>query len=113
MGSVSGSKTCPFWGLSHRLTLTLKLQSPSHTKDSANAIPNNGRRFAPETREPCLHPEKRFSEMERCKPTERTILVVDDEDCIREIVGFMLRRAGFRVVQASSATEALALLDSG
>lgn len=51
--------------------------------------------------------------MERGKPTERTILVVDDEDCIREIVGFMLRSAGFRVVQASSATEALTMLESG
>jgi DNA-binding NtrC family response regulator len=51
--------------------------------------------------------------VERGKPTERKILVVDDEDCIREIVGFMLRSAGFSIVQASSATEALTVLESG
>ncbi len=51
--------------------------------------------------------------MERSKVTERTILVVDDEDCIREIVACMLCSDGFRVVQASSATEALNILDSG
>jgi CheY-like chemotaxis protein len=38
---------------------------------------------------------------------------VDDEDCIREIVGFMLCSAGFRVVQASSGSEALNIVDSG
>jgi len=56
---------------------------------------------------------KAVRSVERGKPAEWTILVVDDEDCIWEIVGFMLRSAGFRVVQASSANEALTLLESG
>jgi putative nucleotidyltransferase with HDIG domain len=41
------------------------------------------------------------------------ILVVDDEETIREIVSSMLVSAQFRTAQASSGLEALALLDSG
>src|SRR5579885_1366963 len=45
-------------------------------------------------------------------PSER-ILVVDDEDSIREIVSSMLASANFECRQAASGLEALALLDSG
>jgi putative nucleotidyltransferase with HDIG domain len=45
-------------------------------------------------------------------PTER-ILVVDDEDSIREIVSSMLASANYQCRQAASGLEALALLDSG
>ncbi len=45
-------------------------------------------------------------------PLER-ILVVDDEETIREIVSSMLSSAQFESRQASSGMEALALLDSG
>src|SRR5215467_11928748 len=45
-------------------------------------------------------------------PTER-ILVVDDEETIREIVCSMLTSAKYECRQAGSGTEALALLDSG
>ena len=45
-------------------------------------------------------------------PLER-ILVVDDEDSIREIVTSMLSSANYQCRQAASALEALALLDSG
>ena len=41
------------------------------------------------------------------------ILVVDDEETIREIVSSMLNSAQFQTRQASSGVEALALLDSG
>lgn len=41
------------------------------------------------------------------------ILVVDDEEPIREIVSSMLRAAGHICTQASSGVEALAILDSG
>lgn len=41
------------------------------------------------------------------------ILVVDDEEPIREIVCSMLRTAGYQCLQARSGNEALALLDSG
>lgn len=41
------------------------------------------------------------------------ILVVDDEEPIREIVCSMLRTAGYQCSQAQSGNEALALLDSG
>src|SRR5512133_1865866 len=41
------------------------------------------------------------------------ILVVDDEEPIREIVCSMLRTAGYKCSQAHSGNEALALLDSG
>jgi response regulator RpfG family c-di-GMP phosphodiesterase len=44
--------------------------------------------------------------------TER-ILVVDDEEAIREIVSFMLVDAGYKCRQAGSGDEALAVLDSG
>ncbi len=45
-------------------------------------------------------------------PSER-ILVVDDEEAIREIVCSMLTSANFKAKQAGSGLEALALLDSG
>ncbi len=45
-------------------------------------------------------------------PAER-ILVVDDEDAIREIVCSMLIAANYKCSQASSGMKALALLDSG
>jgi putative nucleotidyltransferase with HDIG domain len=41
------------------------------------------------------------------------ILIVDDEDTIREIVSSMLHSAKFQTRQASSGVEALSLLDSG
>jgi putative nucleotidyltransferase with HDIG domain len=45
-------------------------------------------------------------------PAER-ILVVDDEDAIREIVSSMLAAANYKTRQASSGLKALALLDAG
>src|ERR1700752_2078706 len=45
-------------------------------------------------------------------PAER-ILVVDDEEAIREIVTSMLTSANYQCRQAASGLEALALLDSG
>src|SRR5712675_717185 len=41
------------------------------------------------------------------------ILVVDDEEAIREIVASMLSSAGYKCRQAASGLEAIALLDSG
>ena len=41
------------------------------------------------------------------------ILVVDDEETIREIVSSMLGGAHFQTRQASSGVEALAILESG
>src|ERR1700726_1267216 len=41
------------------------------------------------------------------------ILVVDDEEAIREIVSSMLTFAGYSCLQAASGMEALALLNSG
>ncbi|MGH9579939.1 MAG: response regulator, partial [Terriglobales bacterium] len=45
-------------------------------------------------------------------PAER-ILVVDDEESIREIVSSMLGSSGYQCRQAASGIEALAVLDSG
>ena len=45
-------------------------------------------------------------------PVER-ILVVDDEETIREIVSSMLTHANYKCRQAASGLEAIALLDSG
>src|SRR6202023_3119528 len=45
-------------------------------------------------------------------PVDR-ILVVDDEETIREIVSSMLTAAGYKCRQAASGMEALALLESG
>jgi putative nucleotidyltransferase with HDIG domain len=45
-------------------------------------------------------------------PAER-ILIVDDEEAIREILFSMLSAAGYRCHQAASGIEALAILDSG
>jgi cyclic di-GMP phosphodiesterase len=48
----------------------------------------------------------------RIMPAER-ILVVDDEEAIREIVCSMLTAANYKCAQASSGQKALAVLDSG
>jgi DNA-binding NtrC family response regulator len=45
-------------------------------------------------------------------PADR-ILIVDDEDSIREVVSSMLSSSGFVCTQAQSGREALALLQSG
>jgi len=45
-------------------------------------------------------------------PAER-ILVVDDEEAIREIVSSMLGSAGYTCTQAASGIEALGILNSG
>jgi putative nucleotidyltransferase with HDIG domain len=45
--------------------------------------------------------------------SDERILVVDDEETIREIVSSMLTNANYRCRQAASGMEALALLDSG
>src|SRR5476651_2687612 len=45
-------------------------------------------------------------------PVDR-ILVVDDEETIREIVSSMLTTAGYKCQQAASGMEALAVLESG
>jgi putative nucleotidyltransferase with HDIG domain len=45
--------------------------------------------------------------------TAERILIVDDEEAIREIVASMLSIAGYRCQQAASGVEALAVLESG
>jgi putative nucleotidyltransferase with HDIG domain len=49
----------------------------------------------------------------RVTPMPDRILVVDDEEPIREIVSSMLETAGYSCKQAASGTEALAVLTSG
>ena len=44
---------------------------------------------------------------------ESQILVVDDEEPIREVVSSMLNQAGYHARQAASGMEALELLDCG
>jgi len=39
-----------------------------------------------------------------------TILLVDDEDAVREIFGIILQRGGYRVLPASSGDQAMAVL---
>ncbi len=50
--------------------------------------------------------------LKKIMPVDR-ILVVDDEETIREIVSSMLTTAGYKCRQAGSGMEALALLESG
>jgi len=39
----------------------------------------------------------------------RTVLVIDDQDAVRRLIGRTLTRLGFRVLEANGGTEALAL----
>jgi cyclic di-GMP phosphodiesterase len=55
---------------------------------------------------------RRTKYLGKIMPDER-ILIVDDEEAIREIVHSMLTLAGYRCHQASSGTEALAIMESG
>jgi CheY-like chemotaxis protein len=41
------------------------------------------------------------------------VLVVDDEQAIRQIVRYILERAGYHVIEAGGGAEAIALLDAG
>jgi len=41
---------------------------------------------------------------------DRTVMVVDDSDDIRELICMQLRRMGYRVVEAANGEEALALV---
>lgn len=43
---------------------------------------------------------------------ERLVLLVDDNDSVRESLALLFRMAGFEVVEASSGKDALALLES-
>ncbi|MDY6944769.1 MAG: response regulator [Pseudomonadota bacterium] len=43
----------------------------------------------------------------------KRILVVDDSESLRQIVGIALRRAGYEIVEARNGQEALAQLDTG
>jgi DNA-binding response OmpR family regulator len=42
-----------------------------------------------------------------------TILLVDDDEGLRALVGIMLKRAGYNVQQAESGDDAVAMLESG
>jgi len=53
------------------------------------------------------------NEKEPSEPTGGRILVVDDEEAIREIISAMLSTAGYGCRTASDGLEALAVLDSG
>ena len=43
----------------------------------------------------------------------RKVLVVEDEESIREVIALNLRMAGYEVAEAGSAEEALALMSGG
>lgn len=43
-------------------------------------------------------------------PLERLVLLVDDDDIVRVTIGDILEDLGFRVIQASNATDAIARL---
>lgn len=43
----------------------------------------------------------------------KRILVVDDSESVRQIVGIALRRAGYEITEASNGQEAVAQLDGG
>lgn len=42
----------------------------------------------------------------------KTLLLVDDNDDVREITALLLRDSGYRVIEASSGSAALAALDA-
>lgn len=49
--------------------------------------------------------------MLRSEPEQDTVLVVDDEAMVREYVGSVLTRAGYRVIEASDGVEALTMIE--
>jgi len=51
-------------------------------------------------------------EKEAKKPAAQTLLLVEDEDLVREVVATMLERSGFHVMSARSASDAIDQLES-
>jgi DNA-binding response OmpR family regulator len=47
-----------------------------------------------------------------CRDDRETILFVEDEAFVREVIGEVLRSAGYRVLTASSAAEAVTVFDT-
>lgn len=45
-------------------------------------------------------------------PPVKTIVLVDDEDLVRRLVSRLLRKEGFHVIEAGTAEEGLAIVDS-
>ena len=85
---------------------------------SVDSAPGRGSRFSiylPRTDEPSRPPTR--AAPPRPSPTgTETILLVEDEAAVREFVAMVLRRAGYRVVDAEAAKPALELagrLDTG
>jgi two-component system cell cycle sensor histidine kinase/response regulator CckA len=54
----------------------------------------------------------RFSEVKAMSEDSKTILLVDDEDSIRNLAALVLEGDGYRVLKAQHSDEALILLDS-
>jgi two-component system, cell cycle sensor histidine kinase and response regulator CckA len=44
---------------------------------------------------------------------EANVLVVDDEEAIRQVVRYILEKTGYHVIEAGSGREAIALIDGG
>ena len=46
-------------------------------------------------------------------PKDKTVMIVDDDDNIRELLEFVLKKEGFQVVQAADGEEALQKIPTG
>src|SRR5271168_2114507 len=46
-------------------------------------------------------------------PKDKTIMIVDDDDNIRELLEFVLKKEGFQVIQAADGEEALQKIPTG
>jgi CheY-like chemotaxis protein len=66
----------------------------------------------PATDRPAVAPEPEAT-APRGREARGTALLVDDEDLVRESTADMLTEIGYRVVEATSAEEALGLIDGG
>ena len=90
------------------LYLPLLEREEAGTGSEAQAVASPKTEVEPEAEAPAARSAAETQVQEKAAQ-ERTILVVDDETPVREAVVEILRAAGFRVLEATDAEQALAL----
>jgi CheY-like chemotaxis protein len=101
--------TTKFTGRGLGLAAVAGIVRAQHGAITVRSVPGKGSTFCVLFRPAEARAEERASEPQA--NTRGTILVADDEPSVREFIGAVLHRAGYRVLAAADGREALAIFD--